>query len=185
MTIRGHRVLLDGDLAPMYGVSVRALNQAVKRNGLRFPEDFMFELTIEETKNLRSQIVISSSWGGPRYLPRAFTEQGVAMLSSVLRSPRAALVNVEIMRAFVRLRQVLKRSTERAGVEQELWGGGSTRRSERRSASRHDLTPSAPRSNSRSSSGKSAGAAAPASTLRWASSSKASSRPATAPGSRK
>jgi hypothetical protein len=71
LTIRGHRVLLDGDLAPMYGVSVRALNQAVKRNGLRFPEDFMFELTIEETKNLRSQTVISSSWGGPRYLPRA------------------------------------------------------------------------------------------------------------------
>jgi hypothetical protein len=111
-TIRGHRVLLDGDLAPMYGVSVRALNQAVKRNGPRFPEDFMFELTIEETKNLRSQTVISSSWGGPRYLPRAFTEQGVAMLSSVLRSPRAALVNVEIMRAFVRLRQMLQQNAE-------------------------------------------------------------------------
>jgi ORF6N domain len=112
--IRGHKVLLDADLAPMYGVTVRALNQAVKRNQLRFPEDFMFELTVEETKNLRSQIVISSSWGGRRYVPRAFTEQGVAMLSSVLRTERAALVNVEIMRAFVRLRQMLQQNADLA-----------------------------------------------------------------------
>ena len=114
LAIRGQKVLLDADLAPMYGVTVRALNQAVKRNSARFPADFMFELTVEETTNLRSQSVISSSWGGRRYLPRAFTEQGVAMLSSVLRSERAALVNVEIMRAFVRLRQMLQQNAELA-----------------------------------------------------------------------
>jgi len=114
LSIRGHKVLLDADLAPMYGVTVRAMNQAIKRNHLRFPSDFMFELTAEETTNLRSQIVISSSWGGRRYLPRAFTEQGVAMLSSVLRSEQAALVNVEIMRAFVRLRQMLQQNADLA-----------------------------------------------------------------------
>jgi hypothetical protein len=107
-------VLLDGDLAPLYGVSVKALTQAVKRNPERFPEDFMFQLTADEAANLRSQFVTSSSWGGRRYLPRAFTEQGVAMLSSVLRSERAALVNVEIMRAFVRLRQILQQNGELA-----------------------------------------------------------------------
>jgi ORF6N domain len=111
LAIRGQKVLLDADLAPMYGVTVKALNQAVKRNLARFPPDFMFELTADEASNLRSQFVTSSSWGGRRYLPRAFTEQGVAMLSSVLRGERAALVNVEIMRAFVRLRQILQQNT--------------------------------------------------------------------------
>jgi hypothetical protein len=106
--LRGHRILLDRDLAVLYGVTTGALNQAVQRNLDRFPPDFMFQLTSEEVENLRSQTVISSSWGGRRSAPRAFTEQGVAMLSSVLRSPRAVLVNVEIMRAFVRLRQMLE-----------------------------------------------------------------------------
>jgi hypothetical protein len=114
LAIRGHKVLLDSDLAPLYGVTVRALNQAVKRNLARFPPDFMFELTLEEASNSRSQFVTSKGRGGRRYLPRAFTEQGVAMLSSVLRSERAALVNVEIMRTFVRLRQMLQQNTELA-----------------------------------------------------------------------
>jgi hypothetical protein len=112
LTIRGYRILLDADLAPLYGVSVKALNQAVRRNKLRFPDDFMFQLTADEANNLRSQIVTSSSWGGRRYLPFAFTEQGVAMLSSVLRTEQAALVNVEIMRAFVRLRRLLQQNAE-------------------------------------------------------------------------
>ncbi len=103
---RGQRVLLDHDLARLYGVSTKALNQAVKRNIDRFPEDFAFQVTQQEFDNLRSQIV-TSSWGGRRTLPWAFTEQGIAMLSSVLRSPTAALVNIEIMRAFVRLRRLL------------------------------------------------------------------------------
>jgi len=101
-------VLLDADLAAMYGVHVKVLNQAVRRNLERFPEDFMFQLTAEEAKSLRSQIVTSNPGrGGRRYAPFAFTEQGVAMLSSVLHSPRAVQVNIEIMRAFVRLRAVL------------------------------------------------------------------------------
>jgi hypothetical protein len=114
LVLRGHKVLLDVDLAAMYGVEAKALNQAVKRNLDRFPEDFMFQLTEEETEILRSQIVTSRSWGGRRYLPYAFTEQGVAMLSSVLHSPRAVQVNIEIMRAFVRLRQMLQQNTELA-----------------------------------------------------------------------
>ncbi len=114
LVVRGQRVLLDADLPPMYGVSVKALNQAVARNLLRFPGDFMFQLTPDEQGILRSQFVTSRSWGGRRYLPRAFTEQGVAMLSSVLRSERAALVNVEIMRTFVRLRQMLQQNVELA-----------------------------------------------------------------------
>lgn len=107
---RGHRVMLDVDLAELYGVQTRALVQGVKRNLERFPSDFMFRLRPEEAADLRSQIVTSRSkggWGGRRYAPYAFTEQGVAMLSSVLRSPRAVRVNIEIMRAFVRLRNVL------------------------------------------------------------------------------
>jgi len=105
--ISGHKVMLSLHLAEMYGVETRVLVQAVKRNIDRFPEDFMFQLTDEEFKNLKSQIVISS-WGGMRRAkPYAFTEQGVAMLSSVLRSKRAVQVNIEIMRAFVRLRQML------------------------------------------------------------------------------
>lgn len=106
LVLRGERVMLDLDIALLYGVETRALVQAAKRNRERFPRDFMFQLTSEEVENLRSQSVISS-WGGRRYLPYAFTEQGVAMLSSVLRSERAVRVNIEIMRAFVRLRQVM------------------------------------------------------------------------------
>jgi len=104
--LRGERVLLDADLAELYGVETKLLNRAVKRNRDRFPDDFMFQLTGEEAGNLRYQNG-TSSWGGRRYLPQAFTEQGVAMLSSVLHSKRAVMVNIEIMRAFVRLRRIL------------------------------------------------------------------------------
>jgi hypothetical protein len=105
--IRGEKVLLGQQLAELYGVPVRVLIQAVKRNSERFPDDFAFLLTPQEFANLKSQIVISS-WGGMRRaLPYAFTEQGVAMLSSVLRSKRAVQVNVAIMRAFVSLRRLL------------------------------------------------------------------------------
>jgi hypothetical protein len=114
LVIRGHRVMLDADLALLYEVEAKVLNQAVKRNIERFPADFMFQLTAEEAEHLRSQSVTSSSWGGRRYLPYAFTEQGVAMLSSVLRSPRAVQVNIEIMRAFVRLRQMLQQNADLA-----------------------------------------------------------------------
>jgi hypothetical protein len=105
--IRGQRVILDEDLAALYSVETRALIQAVKRNPTRFPADFMFQLTPAEFKRLTSQFVISDGRGGRRHRPYAFTEEGVAMLSSVLRSRRAVRVNVEIMRAFVRLRRVL------------------------------------------------------------------------------
>jgi hypothetical protein len=91
----------------LYGVATKVLNQAVRRNIDRFPDDFMFKMTDSEAQNLRSQIVTSSSYGGRRYAPYAFTEQGVAMLSSVLKSKRAVQVNVEIMRTFVRLREML------------------------------------------------------------------------------
>jgi len=105
--LRGQRVMLSPDLAQLYDVEARALVQAVKRNLDRFPADFMFQLNDQEFRSLKSQIV-TSSWGGlRRAAPYAFTEQGVAMLSSVLRSKRAIRVNVEIMRAFVRLRQML------------------------------------------------------------------------------
>ncbi len=107
LLLRGQKVMLDGDLADLYEVPVKTLNQAVKRNLDRFPTDFMFQLSWEEGLALRSQIVTSNSRGGRRYAPYAFTEQGVAMLSSVLQSKRAVLVNIGIMRAFVRLRQVL------------------------------------------------------------------------------
>lgn len=134
LLIRGQRVLLDTDLARLYGVETRSLNQAVRRNPDRFPEDFMFQLTVEETEalrsqtvildgararraDLRSQTVISSEHGGRRFLPLAFTEQGVAMLSSVLRSPRAVAVNVEIMRAFVELRRMIEST---AGLSRRL-----------------------------------------------------------------
>jgi hypothetical protein len=108
--------MLSPDLAALYGVEPRALVQAVKRNRTRFPDDFMFQLAPDEWRILKSQSVISS-WGGMRALPYAFTEQGVAMLSSVLRSPRAVQVNVEIMRAFVRLRRIL---AENAGLAHRL-----------------------------------------------------------------
>ena len=105
--IRETKVLLDADLAELYGVATGTLVRAVKRNITRFPADFMFQLTKAEFDNLRRQIGISNSWGGRRYRPYAFTEQGVAMLSSVLRSERAASVNIAIMRTFVQLRQML------------------------------------------------------------------------------
>jgi len=111
--IRGRKVMLSMDLAELYEVEPRILIQAVKRNAERFPPDFMFQLTLQEFTNLKSQFVISS-WGGRRALPYAFTEQGVAMLSGVLNSPRAIRVNIEIMRAFVKLREVLSASKELA-----------------------------------------------------------------------
>jgi hypothetical protein len=104
--IRGQKVMLDRDLAELYGVETRILNQAVKRNEQRFPADFMFRLTEKEAKNLISQNVISS-WGGTRKSPFVFTEQGVAMLSSVLNSERAIKVNIQIIRIFTRMRQLL------------------------------------------------------------------------------
>lgn len=104
--IRGEKVILDQDLAGLYGVSTKRLNEQVTRNRERFPEDFMFRLDAEEFSNLKSQIA-TSSWGGRRIAPRTFTEQGVAMLSSVLRSRQAVQVNIAIMRTFARLRQVL------------------------------------------------------------------------------
>lgn len=107
LLIRGHKVLLDEDLADLYGVETRTLNQAVARRRDRFPEDFMFQLSKEEFEVLRSQSVISKGRGGRQTPPYAFTEQGIAMLSSVLNSPRAIQVNIEIMRTFVRLRQML------------------------------------------------------------------------------
>jgi len=107
IVLRGQKVILDDDLADLYGVVPKVLIQAVKRNTDRFPPDFMFQLTGREFDCLRSQIVTSKGRGGRRYLPYAFTEQGVAMLSSVLRSTRAIQVNIEIMRAFVRLRRML------------------------------------------------------------------------------
>jgi hypothetical protein len=109
LLIRGQKVLLDRDLAELYRVTTFNLNKAVKRNIDRFPEDFMFQLTREEAESLRFQIGMSKTFGrgGRRYLPYAFTEQGVAMLSSVLRSSRAIQVNIAIMRAFVRLRELL------------------------------------------------------------------------------
>ena len=132
--IRGQKVMLDFDLAELYGVPTKHLNQQVTRNKKRFPEDFMFRLTKDETEALRSQIVISntenskfgrkttilrsqfvtssSKHGGRRYLPTAFTEQGVAMLSSVLNSEQAIEVNIAIMRAFVQLRQMLETNEE-------------------------------------------------------------------------
>jgi hypothetical protein len=139
--VRGQKVILDFDLAALYGVTTKVLNQAVKRNRKRFPADFMFQLTAQERSNLRSQIVTSSqqildnqrtptNWsqfvtgsskhGGERYLPYAFTEQGVAMLSSALNSERAVKVNIAIMRAFVKLRKTLETNRELARKFSEL-----------------------------------------------------------------
>ncbi|MBI5675051.1 MAG: ORF6N domain-containing protein [Nitrospirae bacterium] len=114
--IRGEKVMLDSDLAELYGVAVKVLNQAVKRNISRFPEDFMFQLTMEEDESLRSQIVTLKKGRGEhrKYLPNVFTEQGVAMLSSVLNSERAIQVNVVIMRTFVKLRAFLSANKELA-----------------------------------------------------------------------
>jgi len=107
LLIRGHKVILDADLAALYGVETKQLVRAVKRNLPRFPDDFMFQLNEEESENLRFHFGTSSQWGGRRYPPYAFTEQGVWPCSRVLRSKRAIQVNIEIMRAFVRLRRIL------------------------------------------------------------------------------
>lgn len=113
--IRGVKIILSTHIAELYGVEARVLMQAVKRNIDRFPSDFMFQLTREERDELRSQFVISSTgWGGQRVLPYAFTEQGVAMLSSVLKSSRAVQVNISIMRTFVQIRRTLASNTELA-----------------------------------------------------------------------
>ncbi len=105
--VRHEKVLIDTDLAQLYGVETGALNRAVKRNASRFPADFMFQLSAQEWDDLRCQIGISSAHGGRRALPYVFTEQGVAMLSSVLNSPRAVQVNIAIMRTFVQLRRLM------------------------------------------------------------------------------
>jgi hypothetical protein len=115
--IRGQKVMIDEDLAEMYEVETKRLNEQVKRNIDRFPEDFMFQITEKEQENLKSQIA-TSSWGGRRKLPFAFTEHGVLMLSSVLNSPKAIQVNIQIMRIFTRIRQALTENAElRLAVE--------------------------------------------------------------------
>jgi hypothetical protein len=120
--VRGDKVMLDFDLADLYEVETRVLIQSVKRNAARFPSDFMFQISPLELANLRSQIVMSSAgaWGGRRRSPYAFTEQGVAMLSSVLRSPRAAEVNIQVMRTFVRLRALMLTHRDLASKLAEL-----------------------------------------------------------------
>lgn len=121
--VRGRRVMLDEDLARIYGVSTRRLNEQVKRNLRRFPPDFMFPLTRQERENLMSQIATSSlKWGGRRKAARAFTQEGVAMLSSVLRSGRAVKANVAIMRAFVRHQETLALNRDLARKFKELEG---------------------------------------------------------------
>ncbi|MCK9640388.1 MAG: ORF6N domain-containing protein [Prolixibacteraceae bacterium] len=105
--IRGHKVMLDSDLSEIYDVGTRVLKQAVRRNIKRFPDDFMFELTLEENEILRSQFVTLKRGQHSKYLPFAFTEQGVAMLSSVLNSERAIMVNIQIMRIYVRIREMM------------------------------------------------------------------------------
>lgn len=109
--IRGYKVMLDSDLAELYEVETRVLNQAVNRNEYRFPVEFMFQLNEKEWDNLKSQIV-TSSWGGRRKLPRVFTEHGVLMLSSVLNSKRAIQINILIVKVFTRIRQMLTENTE-------------------------------------------------------------------------
>ena len=127
LIVRGKKVMLDKDLAELYQVETKQLKRQVKRNTERFPEDFMFELTKEELDNLRSQFG-TSSWGGTRYMPMAFTEQGVAMLSSVLNSKTAIQVNINIIRVFTKMRmmlethqEILKKidELERKGIEQD------------------------------------------------------------------
>ncbi|HUO58298.1 MAG TPA: ORF6N domain-containing protein [bacterium] len=123
--LRGKKIMLSHDLAELYGVTTFNFNKAVKRNPGRFPEDFMFQLTRKEAENLKFQIGISSWGGARRATPYAFTEQGVAMLSSVLRSKRAIRVNIEIMRAFARLREILAANKDsHAGWRN--WRGSST-----------------------------------------------------------
>lgn len=119
LLLRGQKVMLDKDLAELYGIKTMVLNQAVTRNSDRFPVDFMFTLSSEEIENLIFQFG-TSSWGGTRKPPRAFTEQGVAMLSSVLRSPRAVQVNIMIMRAFVKMRDLIASNKDMAARLDEL-----------------------------------------------------------------
>jgi hypothetical protein len=119
---RGQKVMVDADLARLYQVPTSRLNEQVKRNRRRFPKDFMFQLTAEETSSLTSQIATSNPRGGRRHRPYAFTEQGVAMLSSVLKSGRAVQVNIAIMRAFVKLREILATHHELAERLEELEG---------------------------------------------------------------
>ena len=121
LLVRGEKVILDADLAKLYGVATKVLNQAVKRNLERFPEDFMFQLTGDETRSLRSQSVTSSSgYGGRRYAPYAFTEHGAIMAATVLNSPRAVQVSVYVVRAFVQLRRVLGQNKELAAKLADL-----------------------------------------------------------------
>jgi len=117
--VRGHKVMLDRDLAELYGVETKRLKEQVRRNIERFPEDFMLELSRDEHENLRSQIA-TSSWGGSRYAPMAFTEHGVLMLSSVLKSDKAIQVNIQIMRAFTKLRQLVLGNAELRKEIEEL-----------------------------------------------------------------
>ncbi len=119
LLVRGQKVMLDSDLADLYGVSTSRLNEQVRRNFDRFPNDFMFQLTDSEFSNLKSQFA-TSSWGGRRKLPLVFTEQGVSMLSSVLHSEQAVQVNIAIMRAFVQLREMLSTHKELAHKLEEL-----------------------------------------------------------------
>ena len=114
--IRDQKVMLDWDLAELYQVQTKQLKRQVRRNAERFPEDFMFELSIEESDNLRSQFG-TSSWGGSRYIPMVFTEQGVAMLSSVLNSSRAIAVNIRIIRVFTKIREIL---TDNLNIKLEI-----------------------------------------------------------------
>ncbi|MFN5168798.1 MAG: ORF6N domain-containing protein [Cyclobacteriaceae bacterium] len=124
--LRGEKVLLDADLALLYGVETKRLKEAVKRNIDRFPDDFMFQLTKDEWQNLRSQFASSSlsagkaGWGGSRYPPFAFTEQGVAMLSGILNSPRAVETNIAIMRTFVALRKLMETNKDLAAKIRQL-----------------------------------------------------------------
>jgi len=125
-TLRGHKVILDSDLAHIYGVTTKALNQAIKRNPKRFPADFMFQLTKKEFENLKSQIVTSSSHGGRRKLPHAFTENGAVMAANVLNSPSATRMSVFVVRAFVKMRELLGSTKELAkqlaDLEKKLTG---------------------------------------------------------------
>ncbi len=120
LLVRGHKIILGSDLAQLYGVTTGNLNKAVKRNISRFPNDFMFQLTADEYKSLRFRFGIFKKGQHSKYLPYAFTEQGVAMLSSILRSKRAIEVNIAIMRAFVRLREMFATHKELAGKLEDL-----------------------------------------------------------------
>jgi ORF6N domain len=114
LVLRGHRVLLDSELAALYGVTTKRLNEQVKRNAERFPEDFMFQLTAQEVTGLRSQFATSKSRGGRRYLPYAFTEHGAIQAANVLNSPRAIEMSLYVVRAFVQLRELLSSNKELA-----------------------------------------------------------------------